>query len=100
MLNPDSLPLLTASEHALFCTSHARCTAVALLTNVLPLTLNGRSLLPEFSMAGAAMPPTADAAVAPPFPPPDEAAAAEVALALAAMVVVAALLLLPALPPS
>lgn len=61
ILNPVALPLLKAFAQALNWISQLRCTAADLLTNVLPLTSNGRVESPESVIAGAAMPPSAEA---------------------------------------
>jgi hypothetical protein len=61
MLNPTALPPLKALAQALNWISQLRCTAAALFTNVLPLTRNGRVASPELVIAGAAMPPRAEA---------------------------------------
>jgi len=55
------LPPLKAFAHALNWMSQLRCTAALLFTNVLPLTRNGRVASPESVMAGAAIPPRAEA---------------------------------------
>ena len=64
ILNPVALPLLKAFAQALNWISQLRCTAADLLTNVLPLTSNGRVESPESVIAGAAMPPSAEVRLA------------------------------------
>ena len=53
------MPPFTAFAQALNWMSHARCSAAASLTNVFPLTSNGRVESPEDVTGGAAMPPRA-----------------------------------------
>ncbi len=61
MVKPLAVPPLKASAHLLNWMSHALCTAATLLTNVLPLTSNGRDESPELMIAGAVIPPRAEA---------------------------------------